>query len=443
MLENFTQISTVVICVVIVGIFGWGVLARRNAYREKRTLGERAKLAPTLATTLGVLGTFLGIYLGLMNFDTGRIDVSIPMLLEGLKTAFITSIFGMTAYLLLHYIYKLYDEKEIAQNDASSDDPAVLLRKIATELANLTTATKTTGVAIAKCITSSDEASLNSQFKLVRSELTAFRQDMQTGFGSFGDKVGQQLNESMMTGLREIVDQFHTRLGDMVGSEFRHLKDAMLKLVEWQENYRISVDAMQSQLKTCLEQVQSAIVMLASMNDATRTTGEHLDRIKGSLAGISLNTQDVAQHIESLKLQNAQLATLIQGVRTIGEEAKTVLPSITEHLNEATRHLKDSAGSTEQQLIQATASLRTTVETAVAIMNDSSQRHSLQVDAYLEKLENNLQETLTESMDVLMVKLASLSSRFAEDYTPLANKLREIVQIAESVNGYQSTGVEQ
>ena len=76
-------------------------------------------------------------------------------------------------------------------------------------------------------------------------------------------------------------------------------------------------------------------------------------------------------------------------------------------------------------------------------MNDSSERHSQHVEKYLKKLEDNLQETLTESLDVLVVKLASLSNRFAEDYTPLANRLREIVQIAESVNGYQSTGIPQ
>lgn len=52
---------------------------------------------PTIFTTLGILGTFVGIYVGLMGFDVAHITDSIPILLEGLKTAFITSIVGLIA----------------------------------------------------------------------------------------------------------------------------------------------------------------------------------------------------------------------------------------------------------------------------------------------------------------------------------------------------------
>lgn len=51
--------------------------------------------APALLTSLGILGTFVGIIVGLMRFDSAHIDASIPQLLDGLKTAFITSLAGM------------------------------------------------------------------------------------------------------------------------------------------------------------------------------------------------------------------------------------------------------------------------------------------------------------------------------------------------------------
>lgn len=50
---------------------------------------------PSLFTTLGIFGTFLGIYAGLQNFDVKDINNSIPTLLEGMKTAFLTSILGI------------------------------------------------------------------------------------------------------------------------------------------------------------------------------------------------------------------------------------------------------------------------------------------------------------------------------------------------------------
>ena len=45
--------------------------------------------------SLGVLGTFVGIAIGLFHFDVTHLKESMPLLLEGLKTAFITSGVGI------------------------------------------------------------------------------------------------------------------------------------------------------------------------------------------------------------------------------------------------------------------------------------------------------------------------------------------------------------
>ena len=50
---------------------------------------------PSLLPALGLVGTFLGIFKGLGEFDPGNIDLSLPILLDGLKLAFSTSIIGM------------------------------------------------------------------------------------------------------------------------------------------------------------------------------------------------------------------------------------------------------------------------------------------------------------------------------------------------------------
>jgi hypothetical protein len=50
-----------------------------------------------ILTSLGILGTFIGIVIGLLEFNPKHIDESIELLLNGLKTAFITSLVGMFA----------------------------------------------------------------------------------------------------------------------------------------------------------------------------------------------------------------------------------------------------------------------------------------------------------------------------------------------------------
>ena len=73
---------------------------------------------PTLVSTLGVLGTFLGITIGLLAFDTKDLDQSIPKLLDGLKTAFFTSLAGMVSSVFLSwYLNKSQDKKDGGVSD--------------------------------------------------------------------------------------------------------------------------------------------------------------------------------------------------------------------------------------------------------------------------------------------------------------------------------------
>jgi hypothetical protein len=56
---------------------------------------------PTILTTFGIFGTFVGIAIGLSEFDTTNVRDGVPALLSGLKTAFWASVFGVGGALML------------------------------------------------------------------------------------------------------------------------------------------------------------------------------------------------------------------------------------------------------------------------------------------------------------------------------------------------------
>ncbi len=60
--------------------------------------------------SMGVLGTFVGIFIGLQAFDPNDITKSVNDILVGLKTAFFTSIVGMTLSTILSLIEKFKNE---------------------------------------------------------------------------------------------------------------------------------------------------------------------------------------------------------------------------------------------------------------------------------------------------------------------------------------------
>ena len=60
---------------------------------------------PNLATAAGILGTFIGIVLGLWGFEVSNIEGSIPDLLNGLEFAFLTSIIGLIVAVVIRICF--------------------------------------------------------------------------------------------------------------------------------------------------------------------------------------------------------------------------------------------------------------------------------------------------------------------------------------------------
>lgn len=102
-LKFVTIFSCLVIASVAIAFFVY-IKQKENDHKHLLARKQWIEQMPTVVSTLGVLGTFLGITLGLLHFDTENLDASIPLLLSGLKTAFLTSLLGMVGSLFLNRV---------------------------------------------------------------------------------------------------------------------------------------------------------------------------------------------------------------------------------------------------------------------------------------------------------------------------------------------------
>jgi len=86
------------------------VLLLEQAKRDNRSLKNTA----SLFSGIGVVFTFMGIYVGLQGFNPSDIQASLPIILAGFKTSFSTSIIGMACSLFANWWidgeYPLEDE---------------------------------------------------------------------------------------------------------------------------------------------------------------------------------------------------------------------------------------------------------------------------------------------------------------------------------------------
>lgn len=96
-----------------------------------------ANKAPAFLTTVGIFGTFVGIAIGLLDFNTADISRSVPALIDGIKTSVWASAAGIFAALTI----KLRDvegfkRRKKTKKAASVDDLITALYAVEQALKN-------------------------------------------------------------------------------------------------------------------------------------------------------------------------------------------------------------------------------------------------------------------------------------------------------------------
>lgn len=120
----------------LIGVWGFiSIILIFRKWKGKKVYHYVYESIPSLFTTLGIFGTFLGIYVGLQNFDVKDINNSIPPLLEGMKTAFLTSILGIIFSILFGKWSQIVAERaEREESVVEVDEEIEALRQIISTL---------------------------------------------------------------------------------------------------------------------------------------------------------------------------------------------------------------------------------------------------------------------------------------------------------------------
>ena len=181
-----------------------------------------ASASPALLTTIGVLGTFVGIFIGLVNFDVGNIDKSVPLFLEGMKVAFVTSILGMGSAVFLRVTYAAVPRKALAESVGPEEIYSVL-----TELRNTT----------------------REGFENLTSE---FRQ--------FAETMAEDNSKALIEALEQVIRDLNTHiylLNEQFGENYKQLNESVGPLLSWQDQYKDHVEKLTDQFQRSLDGIES------------------------------------------------------------------------------------------------------------------------------------------------------------------------------------------
>ncbi|WP_368623421.1 hypothetical protein [Paraburkholderia sp. BR13444] len=372
---------------------------------------------PEVLTTVGILGCFFSIALALLHFDATNVSDSVPHLLEGVKTAFWASVSGVAGSLILRYRH--YTHKDpIPQTDG--------VPKSAT-LDDVVAATQ----ALQRSLSGTEEGSLLTQLKLMRQEQGDELRSLRSSFDTFAQRMSEDGSKALIEALKEVIRDFNTKISEQFGENFRHLNAAVEKLVVWQQQYKDELDKLQTLQKASAEDLRNASAGL----------GVFIERAGGfaaTAAALETTLRGLAQQHQQIDQSQRSMAEVLLQMKDVTPQFSRKVDEMTEAMKQGVAKVQSDVSDVVKNLgtqMQASSSemkqlLTDTLRKSQTEVNDSLTRSMEAVRQSVVALDKGLQEELNKSLESLGRQLASLSEKFVADYTPLTDRLREVIRIA-------------
>jgi DNA anti-recombination protein RmuC len=518
-------------------------------------LSRFSRHSPAILVTIGIFGSFWGISIGLINFDAQDIQKTTPLLLDGLKVKFISSLMGVFFSIIVKLCQSFSNNRTsgtyhppipgnvvevLAQiRDESRESAwqhAVLLETIKTSLVG--DGESSIGTQLLKLRTTTADAfgDLNRNTLVLRTE-----------FRTFAERMAENNSKALIEALKEVIHDFNEKIHEQFGDNFKQLNLAVAALLTWQENYKTHVERLTDQFNLALngiEQTKNALnVILArsekfagvaetlggllgyldkQIKDMTlhlqafsdlannakdafpiiRTNLEHLttgfkDAVEDSVQHVNLAVKSLSEAVEKsahdvVRITEHQEKTLVEASNRFNAIVDQSLNGLTRNLegivtgyaaklndlfnqfwdkSDSLLEAHDSAFDTilknfnqldtkarqhaEQVFRQANDHLRKLAEEAIRFLQSQTgdihrivegarqefhgavsrmaKENGEVLSKQIAQLDRDLQEQLKKALENMGSHLASLSQKFVQDYTPLTNRLREVVRIADGI----------
>lgn len=359
-----------------------------TAFFHLRFTPEVVFKAPSFLTTLGILGTFIGIAVGLLGFDPANVQQSVPALIDGIKTAVWASACGVFCALTIKFRDLLFRRKSKRKVVAATiDDLAESLKNIEAVMGG-----------VEQALVGETEPSLLLQMKTAQAE----QRDVMIKFGQALDSFCEHLADSNMralvTALNEIIAQFNTKLNEQFGENFAKFNEAVTQMVKWQEHYAAEIAKMSEQ------QVATAqsMAIASEKYQALVGQGEQFTKVAESLSMLLLG----------LETQRTQMQDSLASLGAVMNAAANGLPQLERHIGEMARQVMQGMQNANEEFNQQMHRMIEDTKTQVVT------------------LDNALSEELTKSLESFGRQMASLSSKFAQDYGPITERLQQVLRIA-------------
>ena len=277
-------------------------------------------------------------------------------------------------------------------------------------------------------------------------------------FKEFSNYMLEENSKAFIEALNKTIRDFNINLVETFGSNFKQLNEAVAKLLDWQEHYKDTIELTTENQKTIFNSFRNIEIELDNFNQKTKG-------INTVVSELSLATKEALEQnyrlndsLEVIAQLDNQVKELLPNFMKINSNLDDNLKTFSEETNKITDELKDFTSnlgsSLDKSKNQVNKLLEDTIKSFSATIEKSEENNkeivrstSEKIKALNDELDKSIKEkinkidnflkeqvqktdnALKDNLNDIIKMLGNISEKFAEDYEPLANKLREIVQL--------------
>lgn len=399
-------------------------------YRNK----EAEFSVSNMLTSVGILFTFIGICLALFFFDPTNIDQSIVSLLDGLKVAFVSSVCGIALSILYRAFSFPIIKDKVNITNATIDDIVLYQTKLIELQDEFNKKSLSQFSNIERALIGDGDCTLLSQIQKMRTTFSDKQDELTSEFKEFAKNMTQNNMDALTTAIQNLITDFNKKITDEFGENFKQLNIAVEKLVIWQENYKDQVDTMITQLDQSTKAIHLTEKSISAISEHSNKITVMAENLDGLLKILTTELSAFSEMGEKAKTAfpyiNKEIEKLTEGlhgtVEKITLENEKMLQFNQESLNNQSKTLTNHHTDVINQI---NTSMNNTNNQLEKFVNENSERIANQVA----ELDKALGEELEKTISSLGSQLHSLSNKFVEDYLPLTERLKKVVEIAERV----------
>lgn len=459
------------------------------------TLEGFTQYTPALLTSLGIFGTFCGIVAGLLGFDVNDIDNSIELLLGGMKTAFMTSLMGM----FLSMLFKLLISFGWISRSSKSTGPIGIA-----ELYNSMEGQREGIEALYDSIASKSESSLTSQIILMRSDnsdsnaelaehhsrvtrhndlqtawqqqadkrsesllhsqfdewdkqaqryaqsqeqFQTFRTDITNQLTYLAETISKSATEQVIEALKQVITDFNNNLTEQFGENFKHLNNAVLELVKWQDNYKEQLGEMRTQFTHTVTSMDATATSISEISEQTKSIPTSMKDLQTVLQTNQHQINELSRHLDAFKEAHDKAVTAVPKINSLITETLDSVNNGTEKLVSGMTASNEQIGSAALAFNTGMQNTRDQIEKT---LQDTTKRQAEEANNIFNGLRKSIEGSLTDTQEAVEKQvnlidksmehevakvmtemgraLTTITGKFTEDYQQLVRAMDTVVR---------------